>query len=181
MQTSETIAETDLQDLVARAEEYATQRDFPAARTIYQAVLPKLRADHPVRVRALVGYAWTLQALGDHEAALHRHEEALDTQLSISSEGHSAICTIRQGLGATLIALGQLEAAQDQYVNVLSVQRNLLDRWHPDLAATLAAEVGMLAFKEAFATWVATDNQRELGELSRTALDRLHSALTELD
>ncbi|MCW2880254.1 MAG: TetR/AcrR family transcriptional regulator, partial [Sphaerisporangium sp.] len=50
----------------------------------------------------------------------------------------------------------------------------------PDLVATLAAEVGMLAFKEAYATWVTTDNQQELGELARTGLDRLHSALTEL-
>jgi AcrR family transcriptional regulator len=50
----------------------------------------------------------------------------------------------------------------------------------PDPVATLAAEVGMLAFKEAFATWVTTDNQQELGELARTGLERLHSALTEL-
>ena len=50
----------------------------------------------------------------------------------------------------------------------------------PDLVATVAAEVGVLAFKEAFAAWVETDNQQELSDLARTALARLHSALTEL-
>jgi tetratricopeptide (TPR) repeat protein len=137
MQTSETIDENGLQDLVARAEEHAAQRDFVAARVCYEVVLPKLRPDHPAMVRTLVGYAWTLHALGDHAGALCQHEAALNTQLSISSETYPAICTIRQGIGATLIALGQFEAALAQYRDVLSIQRDLLDRWHPDLAATL--------------------------------------------
>ena len=50
----------------------------------------------------------------------------------------------------------------------------------PDLLATLAAELGVLAFKEAYAAWVAEDNQRELSELARTALDQLRSTVTEL-
>ena len=50
----------------------------------------------------------------------------------------------------------------------------------PDLVATLAAELGVLAFKEAYAAWVAADNQQELGELVRTALDQLRAAVTEL-
>lgn len=50
----------------------------------------------------------------------------------------------------------------------------------PDLVATLAAELGMLAFKEAYAAWVATDDQQDLGELARAALDRLRTTVTEL-
>ncbi len=50
----------------------------------------------------------------------------------------------------------------------------------PDLVATLAAELGVLAFKKAYAAWVAADNQQELGELVRTALDQLRAAVTEL-
>jgi AcrR family transcriptional regulator len=50
----------------------------------------------------------------------------------------------------------------------------------PDSVASLAAELGVLAFKEAYATWVETDNQQELGELARTALDRLRTTVTEL-
>ena len=46
--------------------------------------------------------------------------------------------------------------------------------------ASLAVELGVLAFKEAYAAWVATDNQQELGELARTALDGLRTTVTEL-
>jgi AcrR family transcriptional regulator len=49
-----------------------------------------------------------------------------------------------------------------------------------DQVATLAAELGMLAFKEAYAAWVARDNQQDLGELARTALDQLRTTVTEL-
>jgi AcrR family transcriptional regulator len=50
----------------------------------------------------------------------------------------------------------------------------------PDLVAAMAAEVGRLAFQEAFATWVAPGNEQELGDLARASLDRLHGALTQL-
>jgi AcrR family transcriptional regulator len=49
-----------------------------------------------------------------------------------------------------------------------------------DLVATLAAELGVLAFKEAYASWVAEDNQQELGELARGALTRLRATVAEL-
>jgi AcrR family transcriptional regulator len=53
-------------------------------------------------------------------------------------------------------------------------------RGAPDSVASLAAELGVLAFKEAYAAWVATDNQQELGELARAALDGLRATVTEL-
>lgn len=56
----------------------------------------------------------------------------------------------------------------------------LRDRGVPDLVATLAAEVGVLAFKEAYAAWVAPDNERDLAELARAAVDRLRGTVTEL-
>jgi AcrR family transcriptional regulator len=49
-----------------------------------------------------------------------------------------------------------------------------------DLVAVLAAELGVLAFKEAYAAWVAADNQQGLAELARTALDQLHNTVGEL-
>lgn len=49
-----------------------------------------------------------------------------------------------------------------------------------DSVARLAAELGALAFKEAFATWAAADNQEEFGDLARAALDRLRTTVTEL-
>ena len=51
----------------------------------------------------------------------------------------------------------------------------------PDLVAVLAAELGVLAFKEAYAAWVATDNPQDLGELARTVLDQLRTTAAELD
>jgi AcrR family transcriptional regulator len=50
----------------------------------------------------------------------------------------------------------------------------------PEAAAALAAEVGVLAFKEAYTAWVADGNEREMSELARAALERLRGALTEL-
>ena len=50
----------------------------------------------------------------------------------------------------------------------------------PDSAASLAAELGVLAFKEAYTTWLTPDNHQELGELTRKAIDGLRTTVTEL-
>lgn len=49
-----------------------------------------------------------------------------------------------------------------------------------DRAATLAAEMGGLAFKEAFAAWLAADDEQDLGELARKALDDLRAAAADI-
>ncbi len=49
-----------------------------------------------------------------------------------------------------------------------------------DAVASLSAELGVLAFKEAYAAWVAADDEQDLRELARAALDRLRAAVTEL-
>jgi AcrR family transcriptional regulator len=46
--------------------------------------------------------------------------------------------------------------------------------------SALAGEVGMLAFKEAYAEWVRADNQQDLADLLRTAMSRLRDAIAEL-
>jgi AcrR family transcriptional regulator len=50
----------------------------------------------------------------------------------------------------------------------------------PDSAASVAAELGVLAFKEAYTAWLIPDNSKELAELTRTALDVLRTTVTEL-
>lgn len=62
-----------------------------------------------------------------------------------------------------------------------AVAEALRARGVPDTPAALAAEVGMLAFKEAYATWSTTDGDRELADLADEALRRLRGALTQLD
>jgi AcrR family transcriptional regulator len=49
-----------------------------------------------------------------------------------------------------------------------------------DSVARLAAELGVLAFRDAYATWAATDNQQEFSELARAALERLRGTVAEL-
>lgn len=46
--------------------------------------------------------------------------------------------------------------------------------------ASLAAELGALAFRDAYAAWAADDTEPDFGELARAALDRLHDAATRL-
>jgi AcrR family transcriptional regulator len=49
-----------------------------------------------------------------------------------------------------------------------------------DSVAALAAEVGGLAFKEAYASWIAAEEEQDLGELARAALDRLRATAAQL-
>ena len=47
--------------------------------------------------------------------------------------------------------------------------------------AALAAELGALAFREAYAAWIAGDGGQDLGALSAAALDRLRDIAVRLD
>lgn len=50
----------------------------------------------------------------------------------------------------------------------------------PNRAAALAAELGLLAFKEAYAEWLAGHDDRDLGELALKALDDLRAAAADI-
>jgi hypothetical protein len=49
-----------------------------------------------------------------------------------------------------------------------------------DPAAGVAAELGILAFKQAHTAWLAEHNHQKLSELTRAALDGLRATITEL-
>lgn len=61
-----------------------------------------------------------------------------------------------------------------------SMAEALRARGVPDPVATVAAEVGGVAFTQAYAAWIATDDQQELGDLTDAAMDRLRAALVDL-
>jgi AcrR family transcriptional regulator len=61
-----------------------------------------------------------------------------------------------------------------------SMAEALRARGVPDPVAAIAGEVGMLAFRDAFADWVRGDDQQDLAELMRTALSRLRAAIADL-
>jgi AcrR family transcriptional regulator len=50
-----------------------------------------------------------------------------------------------------------------------------------ETSASMAAELGVLAFKVGFDQWTADDNERSLGELTASAFDRFRVAMTQLD
>jgi AcrR family transcriptional regulator len=47
--------------------------------------------------------------------------------------------------------------------------------------ADIAAQLGVLAFRDGFAAWSADGNTQDLGELTSTALERLRSAVNRID
>jgi AcrR family transcriptional regulator len=85
-------------------------------------------------------------------------------------------------LQAAIAASTELQerAALKQVGMAAAMADALRARGVPDSVASLAAELGVLAFRDAYATWAETDNQQEFTELARTALDRLRTTVTEL-
>ena len=56
----------------------------------------------------------------------------------------------------------------------------LKQRGVPDPAASLAAELGVLAFKRAFARWIDPGNDQQFGDLARQSLQELRAASAAL-
>jgi hypothetical protein len=56
----------------------------------------------------------------------------------------------------------------------------LQERGVPDPTASLAAELGVLAFRIAFARWANPTNQQQFGELARQSLQELQFANASL-
>ncbi len=139
MTATETLDRTqDGTDLVAQAEACAAARDFVRARGLYETALPLLPPDGP-RVRALAGFGWTTQALGETHRALALHEAALAEQLRRDAGGEVALMVIRAGIANALMALGRYDEALVQYGAVLSVQRA-----QPGHAAEAAATLNIM-------------------------------------
>ena len=57
----------------------------------------------------------------------------------------------------------------------------LRDRGTPEPAASLAAEFGALAFKNAYASWTQADEHQDFAQLVVDALDRLRATVKDLD
>ena len=56
----------------------------------------------------------------------------------------------------------------------------LRDRGVSESTASVAAELGALAFKQAYATWTEADENQDLAKLSLVALHRLRATVAEL-
>ena len=62
----------------------------------------------------------------------------------------------------------------------LAVSGALQARGVPEPAAALAAELGALAFKTAYARWAEPDESGDLGDMACQALRELHAAAADL-
>ncbi len=85
-------------------------------------------------------------------------------------------------LRAVIASSAELQA-RDQLKHtslVADVAAALRARDVPGPVAALAAEVGMLAFREAYAAWIATDDGPSLVDLIRRELDSLRGSLAAL-
>ena len=74
----------------------------------------------------------------------------------------------------------QHRAALKQVGLAAAMAAALIARGFPEATATVAAELGALAFKEAYATWIDKDEDQDLAQLSLAALDRLRATIAEL-
>ena len=74
----------------------------------------------------------------------------------------------------------QERAALKQVGLAAAMAGALIDRGVTEATASVAAELGALAFQQAYAAWVDTDEGQDLAQLSLAALDRLRATITEL-
>lgn len=83
---------------------------------------------------------------------------------------------------AVIASSAELQARdQLKHVSLVAdIAAALQDRGVPDSVASLAAEIGMLAFQDGFATWTASDGGPGLVELVRQALEKLRGAVGAL-
>ncbi|WP_328605932.1 TetR/AcrR family transcriptional regulator [Amycolatopsis sp. NBC_00345] len=102
------------------------------------------------------------------------------------AEAAAAMTPFNRELGPRLEAVIATSAElreRDQLKHVglaASMAEALRARGVSETVAALAAEVGMLAFKEAYAEWVRAENHEGLAELLRAVMSRLRRAITEL-
>jgi AcrR family transcriptional regulator len=73
------------------------------------------------------------------------------------------------------------ERAASKHAGLAEAMAQALEkRGVPELAASLAAELGLRAFDRAFAQWASPASQRTLTQLARQALDELRAAAAAL-
>lgn len=85
-------------------------------------------------------------------------------------------------LRAAIAASAELQErnALKQIGLALAVSEALQARGVPEPAAALAAELGALAFKTAYARWAEPDESGDLGDMACQALRELHAAAADL-
>lgn len=131
-----------------------------------QEILSRMLAD---AVAAAPDSATPLEAIADALAAI---ETVFD------AERRKWARKVRQVVAATS-ELHERELLKRAILNAAMADA-LRERGVPDPAASVAAELGGLAFSAAFARWVVEDDERGFAEFARDALAELVKATAEL-
>jgi AcrR family transcriptional regulator len=100
---------------------------------------------------------------------------ALQALASVFNRERHTFASRRQAVIAANSELQEREALKRADF-AAAMRRALRRRGVSEPTATLAAELGVLAFRAAFARWVEPANDREFGDLARQALQELRSA-----
>jgi AcrR family transcriptional regulator len=119
-------------------------------------------------------YVRTIEAAPDSAAPIDAVAAALEAAAPVFQERH-ALARQRQAVIAANPGLQERELSKRASL-ATAMADALRGRGVPEPAASLAAEVGVIAFKTAFARWVDDPHEHDLARLIRQALDQLKAA-----
>jgi len=119
-------------------------------------------------------YVRTIEAAPDSAAPIDAVAAALEAAAPVFQERH-ALARQRQAVIAANPRLQERELSK-RAVLATAMADALRGRGVPEPAASLAAEVGVIAFKTAFTRWVDDPHEHDLARLIRQALDQLKAA-----
>jgi tetratricopeptide (TPR) repeat protein len=107
-----------------------------------------VRLGDPIELRAkLSGYeGYALHVAGRFDEALVRRREALELRQESSDELDPALATAYSNLGLELLAVGERQAAREQFMIALDIQVRALGELHPDVARTHSDLGGALGY-----------------------------------
>ncbi|HET9721056.1 MAG TPA: helix-turn-helix domain-containing protein [Solirubrobacteraceae bacterium] len=120
-----------------------------------------------------------IAAAPDDAAPLEAIAAALQALASVFSRERHPFASRRQAVIAANSELQEREALKRSDF-ATAMRRALRRRGVPEPGATLAAELGVLAFRAAFARWAEPASGREFGELATQALQELQAATAAL-
>jgi AcrR family transcriptional regulator len=121
------------------------------------------------RLREL--YVNTIEAAPDSAAPLDAVAAALEAAVPVFRERRELVRQ-RQAVIAANPGLQERELLKRAAL-ASAMADALRRRGVPDPAASLAAEVGVIAFKTAYARWVSAPDEQDLSRLIRESLDQL--------
>lgn len=116
-------------------------------------------------------YVNTIEAAPEAAAPLDAVAAALEAAAPVFRERH-ALARQRQIVIDATPGLQERELLKRAAL-ASAMADALRRRGVPDPAASLAAEVGVIAFKTAFARWVSAPDEHDLAQLIRESLDQL--------